>query len=42
MKLNQRTEINAATSVMALLLSDKFDFTKSYFMVAGIAGEIVL
>jgi purine nucleoside permease len=31
-------EINAASSVMALVLSDKFDFRKTYFMVGGIAG----
>jgi purine nucleoside permease len=31
-------EINAATSMSALVYSDKFDFTKTYFMVAGIAG----
>jgi len=31
-------EINAAASVTATVLSDKFDFTKTYFMIAGIAG----
>jgi purine nucleoside permease len=31
-------EINAASSVMALALSSIFDFTTTYFMVAGIAG----
>ncbi|ORX39096.1 purine nucleoside permease [Kockovaella imperatae] len=31
-------EINAACSMTALLLSHKFDFRKTYFMIAGIAG----
>lgn len=31
-------EINAASSVMALTLSTKFDLTTTYFLVAGIAG----
>lgn len=31
-------EINAATSVSFLLASSKFDFTKSYWLLAGIAG----
>lgn len=31
-------EINAATSVLALALSHTFDLTKTYFLVAGIAG----
>ncbi|KAB5550014.1 purine nucleoside permease [Coniochaeta sp. 2T2.1] len=31
-------EINAAATIMALVLSDKFDLTTTYFMVAGIAG----
>jgi purine nucleoside permease len=31
-------EINAASSVMALAFSPLFDFTTTYFMVAGIAG----
>ena len=31
-------EINAAATVMALVLSGKFDLTKTYFMVGGIAG----
>ncbi|KAI9806058.1 MAG: hypothetical protein M1833_004465 [Piccolia ochrophora] len=31
-------EINAATSMTALTASPKFDLTKTYFMVAGIAG----
>ncbi|KAI1089419.1 purine nucleoside permease [Rostrohypoxylon terebratum] len=31
-------EINAATSMMAFVLSDRFDLTKSYFLLAGIAG----
>lgn len=31
-------EINAASSIMALILSDKFDFTLTYWMIAGIAG----
>ncbi|TID20882.1 NUP-domain-containing protein [Venturia nashicola] len=31
-------EINAASSIMALALSRKFNLTKTYFMVAGIAG----
>lgn len=32
------TEINAASSVANLVASPKFDFTTTYFMVAGIAG----
>jgi purine nucleoside permease len=32
------TEINAASSIANLVASPKFDFTKTYFMVAGIAG----
>ncbi len=32
------SEINAASSVMAVVLSGKFDLTKTYFMIAGIAG----
>ncbi|KAI9152017.1 Purine nucleoside permease [Paramyrothecium foliicola] len=31
-------EINAAASVMALVLSAKFDFRSTYFLIAGIAG----
>ncbi|KAK4700826.1 hypothetical protein P7C70_g5417, partial [Phenoliferia sp. Uapishka_3] len=31
-------EINAATSTMAMVLSPKFDLTKTYFLIAGIAG----
>lgn len=31
-------EINAAASITALAYSPKFDFTTTYFMVAGIAG----
>lgn len=31
-------EINAAATVMALVLSPKFDLRRTYFMVAGIAG----
>lgn len=31
-------EINAASSMTALAFSTKFDLTKTYFMVAGIAG----
>ena len=31
-------EINAAATLMALGLSDKFDLTKTYFLMAGIAG----
>ncbi len=31
-------EINAASSMTALTFSPLFDFTKTYFMVAGIAG----
>ena len=31
-------EINAATSMSALVFSGKFDLSKTYFMVAGIAG----
>ena len=29
---------NAAASTMALALSDKFDLTRTYFIIAGIAG----
>ena len=32
------SEINAAGTIGALTLSTKFDLTKSYFMIAGIAG----
>ncbi|KAJ9638645.1 hypothetical protein H2204_004121 [Knufia peltigerae] len=32
------SEINAASTMSAFVLSPKFDLTKSYFMVAGIAG----
>ncbi|KAF2418255.1 purine nucleoside permease [Tothia fuscella] len=32
------SEINAATSVMSLVLSPKFNFTNTYWMVAGIGG----
>ncbi len=32
------SEINAASTVMAAVLSDSFDFTKTYFLVGGIAG----
>ena len=31
-------EINAATSMMSLMLSHKFDFRKTYFIISGIAG----
>ena len=31
-------EINAANSMNALTFSGLFDFTKTYFMIAGIAG----
>ncbi|RKK21975.1 hypothetical protein BFJ65_g4594 [Fusarium oxysporum f. sp. cepae] len=31
-------EINSAASLMALMLSPKFDFRHTYFLVAGIAG----
>lgn len=31
-------EINAASSITALLLNPLFDFSKSYFLIAGIAG----
>ncbi|KAG7420401.1 Purine nucleoside permease [Fusarium oxysporum f. sp. rapae] len=31
-------EINSAASVMALMLSPKFDFRHTYFLIAGIAG----
>ncbi|KAK4227301.1 purine nucleoside permease [Podospora fimiseda] len=31
-------EINAASTMMALVLSNKFDLRKTYFLVAGIAG----
>lgn len=32
------SEINAAATMTAVVLSDKFDLTSTYFMVAGIAG----
>ncbi|KAJ4420289.1 hypothetical protein N0V85_000637 [Neurospora sp. IMI 360204] len=32
------SEINAAASTMALVLSDKFDLSQTYFVVGGIAG----
>lgn len=32
------SEINAATTITALVLSGKFDLTKTYFLIAGIAG----
>lgn len=32
------TEINAANSINALTFSSLFDFSKTYFMIAGIAG----
>jgi purine nucleoside permease len=32
------TEINAATTIAALTLSSFFDLTKTYFLIAGIAG----
>lgn len=31
-------EINAAATISALTLSDQFDLTETYFMIAGIAG----
>jgi len=32
------SEINAAATITAVVLSDRFDFTKTYFLVGGIAG----
>jgi purine nucleoside permease len=32
------SEINAASTITALVLSQKFDFTSTYFMIGGIAG----
>jgi purine nucleoside permease len=32
------SEINAASSLSAVVLSPRFDFTYTYFMIAGIAG----
>ncbi|ROV94953.1 hypothetical protein VMCG_08301 [Cytospora schulzeri] len=32
------SEINAATTIAAVALSDKFDLTSTYFMIGGIAG----
>lgn len=32
------SEINAASTIMAMVLSDKFDLKKTYFMIGGIAG----
>ena len=36
--VNEVAEINAANSMNALTFSGLFDFTKTYFMIAGIAG----
>jgi purine nucleoside permease len=35
---NKTPEINAASSISALALSPLFDLTKTYFLIAGIAG----
>lgn len=32
------SEINAATTITSVVLSDKFNLTSTYFMIAGIAG----
>lgn len=32
------TEINAATTITALWLSDKFELTSTYFFITGVAG----
>ncbi|CAN8101598.1 unnamed protein product [Discula destructiva] len=32
------SEINAAATISSVVLSDKFDLTSTYFMIAGIAG----
>lgn len=32
------SEINAAATITAVALSNKFDLTSTYFMIAGIAG----
>lgn len=32
------SEINAATTISSVVLSNKFDLTSTYFMIAGIAG----
>lgn len=32
------SEINAASTISSVVLSDKFDLTSTYFMIAGIAG----
>ncbi|VUC26071.1 unnamed protein product [Clonostachys rosea] len=32
------SEINAATTITSVILSGKFDFRKTYFLIAGIAG----
>lgn len=37
-KVHVCAEINAANSMNALTFSRRFDFTKTYFMIAGIAG----
>jgi purine nucleoside permease len=34
----QTPEINAATTISSLTLSPLFDLTKTYFLIAGIAG----
>ena len=36
--VNDFAEINAASSMTALTFSGLFDFTKTYFLIAGIAG----
>ena len=36
--LTNLVEINAASSITALTFSNLFDFTKTYFFIAGIAG----
>ena len=36
--VNEFAEINAANSMNALTFSGLFDFTKTYFLIAGIAG----
>ena len=37
-RVNEFVEINAANSMNALTFSGLFDFTKTYFLIAGIAG----
>ena len=37
-EIHRNIEINAATSISALVNNDMFDLTETYFLIAGIAG----